>query len=51
MTSEELSQIYGGNISVNSTLINSLVRLIMGAYELGRSLGTSIRRSRSKNYC
>ena len=51
MTEKELSLIYGGYVNVNSTLINSIVRLITFAYELGRSLGSSLRRGKDKNYC
>lgn len=51
MSKEELSHIYGGSVTFNSTLINSIVRLVTFAYELGRSFGSSLRRKKEKNYC
>ena len=46
---EELISIVGGSIS--GTMINALVRALDILLEIGRSLGTSIRRYSSGNYC
>ncbi len=45
----ELYKIKGGGIS--TTLLNSVARLITTVLDLGRTVGTSIRRIYSKNYC
>lgn len=46
----ELILIMGG--ALNGTLINSIVRLINSLIEIGRMVGSSIRRIVSnKNYC
>ncbi len=47
---EELLLIVGG-ISVTGTLINSLVRGINTFLDLGRSLGTAIRRVMTNKIC
>ena len=46
----ELIQIYGG-ANISGTLINSIVRGIEAILDLGRSLGSSIRRIGSNNIC
>ncbi|NLL45052.1 MAG: hypothetical protein GX247_05250 [Mollicutes bacterium] len=46
----ELLKIVGG-ISISGTLINSIVRGINALLEVGRSLGSAIRRIVSKNIC
>lgn len=46
---ERLCQIYGGAIS--ASLITSLVRAVDGLLDLGRSLGTAIRRLYSGRVC
>ena len=46
----ELIQIYGG-VNISGTLINSIVRGIEAILDLGRSLGSSIRRIGSNNIC
>lgn len=46
----ELVQIYGG-ANISGTLINSIVRGIEAILDLGRSLGSSIRRIGSNNIC
>jgi len=48
---EELLNIEGGNLSVNGTLISSLTRGINTLLELGRSLGSAIRRVQEGNMC
>lgn len=45
----ELLEITGGSIS--GSLINSLARGIEGLMDLGRSLGTAIRRISGKKLC
>ncbi len=46
---EELKQIYGGAIS--ATLFNAFVRGVNTFLEVGRSLGSAVRRIFSKNVC
>ncbi len=46
---EEMLEINGGGIS--GTLINSIIRGINSILELGRSLGTAIRRLTANNLC
>ena len=50
MDESELINIRGGS-GLSATALNALVRAITTAYELGRTLGSLIRRSKSKNYC
>ncbi len=47
----ELVKIYGGAISLNSTLINAMARLINTVLDLGRVIGSNIKRIQTKNYC
>lgn len=49
LTKEELYNIKGGGVS--AALLNALSRLISTLYELGQSVGSAIRRAKSKNYC
>lgn len=49
LTKQELLSITGGAIS--GTLINAFVRGINSILELGRSLGTAIRRIQLGNFC
>ncbi len=46
---KDLVKITGG--AITSTLLNSMARLITTVLELGRTVGTSIRRLYTKNYC
>ena len=46
---QELVLVVGG--AINSQLINAFVRLITSVVEIGRMIGSSIRRVVSKNYC
>ncbi|MDD2181049.1 MAG: hypothetical protein PHW32_01635 [Bacilli bacterium] len=50
LNKQELLKIEGG-IKISGTLISSLVRGINTLLELGRSLGTAIRRSIGNNLC
>lgn len=49
MANEELIQIKGGVIS--GTIINGIIKAFSIALDLGRSLGTALRRSRDKIIC
>lgn len=49
LNKDELRQICGGAIS--ATMINAIVRGVNYFLEVGRSLGTAIRRVISKNIC
>jgi len=46
----ELVQVYGG-LSLSGTLINALVKGVNTFLDLGRSLGTAIRRIVSSSLC
>ncbi len=46
---QELLEIQGGAIS--GSLINALIRGISTILDLGRSLGTAIRRIQTKRFC
>lgn len=50
MNREELLVIKGG-ASISGTIINALVKGLSVVLELGRSLGTAIRRYQKKDYC
>lgn len=47
----ELMGVQGGGITVNATLINAFARAISTVLDLGRTVGSAIRRIYSKNYC
>ena len=47
----DLYQIQGGGLAVNATLINAFARAISTILDLGRTVGSAIRRISSKNYC
>lgn len=49
LTNEELIKVKGGSIS--ATMLNAISRLIESLLNLGQLVGSSIRRSVSKNYC
>ncbi len=48
---QELYSINGGGITINATLINAFARAISTVLDLGRTVGSAIRRLYSKNYC
>lgn len=48
---KDLTLIVGGATNISSTLINALSIGISLALELGRTLGTIIRKKASKYYC
>ncbi len=47
---QELYTISGG-IAINATLINAFARAISTVLDLGRTVGSAIRRLYTKNYC
>ena len=49
MPKEELINVKGG--SVSGTIINGIIRAFTTALELGRSLGSALRRSKDKAMC
>lgn len=49
LTKEEQLNIYGG--SVSSTMVNAIVKGISLLIDLGRSLGSTIRRVSENNVC
>ncbi len=49
LKTNELMNIYGGAIS--GTFINSIIRGINSFLDLGRSVGTALRRIISRNIC
>ncbi len=49
LSNEELIFIVGGTLT--GTLINSISRAISALLDMGRSLGTAIRRIASRNLC
>lgn len=50
MTSEELVYVYGG-VAINNSVLNTFIRFVTTVYELGRSLGSAIKRARTNNKC
>ena len=50
MTSEELYCLKGGT-TLSTTVLNTIIRLLTTSLELGRSLGTTIRRAIDKKKC
>ena len=50
MRKEELVLIVGGS-SISGTVLNAVIRAVNAALEVGRSLGTAIRRIRTKQVC
>lgn len=51
LNKQELLSIEGGAINFNGTLISSMTRGINTLLDLGRSLGTAIRRIQNDNIC
>lgn len=49
LSKEELKQIYGGAIS--STLLNAFIRGVNTFFEVGKTLGSAVRRIFSKDIC
>ncbi len=51
MTDQELKEIKGGTTNITASLLNQVVRGATLLLELGRSLGSAIRRLRSGKLC
>ena len=49
LNNEALYEMKGG--AINATMINAAARIISTILDLGRTVGSSIRRLFSKNYC
>ena len=47
----EMKQISGGALSLNGTIINSLIRYINVFFEIGKALGSAIRRNKAGTIC
>ena len=50
MTDNELKEIKGG-VGFSATVVNAMIRGVTFTLELGRTLGTIIRRKMTNNYC
>ncbi len=50
LTKEQLAHINGG-VNISGTLINAIVKGINSFLDLGRSIGTAIRRVQTGNLC
>lgn len=50
LNKNQLLNIVGG-ISISGTLINSIVKGVNAIFDIGRSIGSAIRRIRSGNVC
>jgi len=50
MSSEELFIIKGGT-TLNTSLLNAISKFLIVSLEIGRTLGTTIRRALDKNKC
>ena len=50
MRKEELFLIVGGS-SISGTVLNAVIRAVNAALEVGRSLGTAIRRIKTRQLC
>lgn len=51
LTDYEINEIRGGAGTITATFLNSLARVITTILDLGRTIGSSIRRSRTGNLC
>ena len=51
VNNDELMNIKGGSVSYTATFISALVRAIDIIFEIGKSLGSSIRRSSDNTSC
>lgn len=50
LTRQQLANINGG-VNISGTLINAIIKGINSFLDLGRSIGTAIRRVRTGNLC
>ena len=51
MDREDLLLVIGGASTISGTVLNAVVRAVNAALEVGRSLGTAIRRIKTGQYC
>lgn len=51
LNNEELLMINGGSITFNATLFTAMVKGASISFEIGRSLGVSIRKAFGARYC
>ncbi len=51
MNNEELLKIQAGSSTISSTVLNAVVRAINTLFELGKSLGSTIRRYKDNKLC
>ena len=51
MLNDDLLKKYYGGLSINASVLNALARGITTILELGRSLGTALKRSISGSMC
>ena len=51
LKSDELYQIRGGGLSLTSSAINAISRVVSTFLKLGQIVGSSVRRAISKTYC
>lgn len=47
----KMKQISGGALSLNGTIINSLIRYVNVFFEIGKALGSAIRRNKAGTIC
>ena len=50
MTDKDMSNIYGGATSITA-LINALAKAYTTIMDIGKMIGSSIRRAKNKNFC
>lgn len=51
LESKELQKIEGGSVTFNATYLNALYKISSLLFDVGRELGSSIRRVSSKSLC
>ena len=51
LDNNELMDIKGGNIAYTATMINAICRVVDIIFEVGKNIGSSIRRSSENSVC
>ncbi len=51
LSREELYNVKGGGISITASLINNVLAVANKIFELGRTVGSTVRRIYEKNIC
>ncbi len=51
MTTEELRKVEGGSITFNATYLNAIYKISSLLFEIGKELGSSIRRFATGSTC